>query len=194
MLKLTFLACALVGALAASSPADVDKRDFDVSLRGAVDPTIRELNAEFIGFRQLMDERDRRYDDRFRSQETAVAAALAAQEKLTNSAFAASKEAILKAEASQTGVNERSNEFRGQLADQAATLMPRKESEAALGSARDVFDREIKLVRGDISILSDARSESVGAKWAMGLGISIAGLFIALAMLAASLMGKKTIK
>jgi hypothetical protein len=126
------------------------------------------------------DERDRRYDDRFHAQETAVSAALAASEKLVNAAFAASKEAILKAEESQKGVNERGNEFRGQLADQANTLMPRKETEAAITnlneriergqstavSALEELKRESRVendkLRQEIRSLSESRSQGLG--------------------------------
>jgi hypothetical protein len=62
------------------------------------------------------------------SAEVAVSAALAAQEKAVNAAFTASEKAVLKAEQAQKEYNERSNEFRGQLDDQAKTLMPRPET------------------------------------------------------------------
>jgi hypothetical protein len=81
---------------------------------------------------RIMDERDRRYEDKFRAQDTAVAAALSAQEKLTQAAFVASKEAIGKAETAQLAYNERSNEFRQSLDDQAkrvdTTMMSRNEA------------------------------------------------------------------
>ena len=130
----------------------------------ALRQSLAELRAQLDGLEKLMLERDRRYEDRFKGQETAVQAALAAQEKFNSAVSAASKEAILKAEASQIGVNERSNEFRGQLADQAATLMPRKESETAVGSLRELFDREINVIRSDIKSLRESRSEDSGEK------------------------------
>lgn len=49
-------------------------------------------------------------------------------------------EAVSKAENAQRGVNDRANEFRSQLADQAAGLMPRKEVEAMVGEVRKRTD------------------------------------------------------
>jgi len=82
----------------------------------------------FTALRALMDERDRLYGQSFQAAEVAVGAALSAQEKAVNAAFMASEKAIVKAEQAQKEYNERSNEFRGQLADQAVTLMPRPET------------------------------------------------------------------
>lgn len=58
---------------------------------------------------------------------TAVDAALAAAEKAVAAALIAAKEAVNKAELAQQRTNEGQNEFRGQLKDQAATLLPRTE-------------------------------------------------------------------
>jgi len=160
------------------------------SLREAVS-LIDDLKAMVIekdrSIRELMEERDHRYEDRFKGQETAVAAALAAQEKFNSAVSAASKEAILKAEASQIGVNERSNEFRGQLADQAATLMPRREAETSMLALRELIDREIRTLRIDIASLKDARnitaghSEGLNAGWVLLLGAAtLVGVAIAI--------------
>jgi hypothetical protein len=71
------------------------------------------------------------------AQEKAVNAALAAQEKQTASSFLASEKAIVKAEDAQREYNVRSNEFRGQLDDQAKTLMPRPETMTMFKSFED---------------------------------------------------------
>ncbi len=76
----------------------------------------------------LINSNDRRYQESFAAAKEAVAAALAAQKELTNAAFASSEKAITKAEEAQRDYNVRSNEFRGQLDDQAKTLMPRTET------------------------------------------------------------------
>ena len=76
---------------------------------------------------RLVDERDKQYDARFRTAEIAVTVAFAAQKESTANAFLASEKAIVKAEEAQRAYNERSNEFRGQLDDQAKMLMPRSE-------------------------------------------------------------------
>lgn len=86
----------------------------------------------------ILSERDRQYDTRFRASEIAVNAALAAQEKAVAAAFLASEKAIVKAEDAQKDYNVRSNEFRGQLDDQAKTLMPRTET---LGLFKNIDDK-----------------------------------------------------
>ncbi|MDQ3276082.1 MAG: hypothetical protein M3Q39_13915 [Actinomycetota bacterium] len=52
----------------------------------------------------------------------------------------AAAEAVNKAENSQKEINYRGNQFRGQLADQAANLMPRKEVEALVNDMRKRVD------------------------------------------------------
>src|ERR1700738_4168097 len=93
----------------------------------------------------IIAERDRQYAQRFEAQQKAVDAALAAQDKATAAAFAAAEKAVVAALAAQEKAttaafnaanaavakaeiaNEKRldgvNEFRGQLKDQAATLM-----------------------------------------------------------------------
>jgi hypothetical protein len=93
--------------------------------------TLRSHVLEVIG------EHDRRYEQRFLAQESAVQAALVAQEKAVNAALIAADRAVAKAEQAQERRNEATNEFRGQLADQAATLMPRREAEQSIATLRD---------------------------------------------------------
>ena len=53
------------------------------------EPALRELVAQIDGMVVLHQERDQRYEDRFKAQEQAVAAALTASDKLIAAAFAA---------------------------------------------------------------------------------------------------------
>jgi hypothetical protein len=76
-------------------------------------------------------------DIRFKGIESSTALSLAAAEKARD-----------KAEEAQKAKNETTNEFRGQLSDQAATLMPRKESESAMNALR----KEDKLARESIAL------------------------------------------
>lgn len=81
------------------------------------------------------------------SADKATSAALVAQEKGTAAAFASSEKAIAKAEEAQREYNVRSNEFRGQLDDQAKMLMPRAESLTLFKSVEEklyLFDIAIK--------------------------------------------------
>jgi len=76
---------------------------------------------------RVLSERDLRYNQIFKSNEIAVAAAFAAQEKSVAAAFDASEKAIIKSENAQNAYNARSNEFRSALDDQSKTFVPRTE-------------------------------------------------------------------
>lgn len=103
----------------------------------AVDKMFAEVEKRYG---QVSFEMDKRYQQRFEAQETALNSALKAQHTLFEAVTAASKEAISKAEAAQKDKNEMTNEFRGQLADQAVTFMPRKEVEQIMSGSRLIFD------------------------------------------------------
>jgi len=79
-------------------------------------------------------------DVRFLAQEKAVAAALAAQEKAVAAALAAADRAVAKAETAAERRFESQNEFRGTLADQARTFMPRSEAEQAMKGLSDKIE------------------------------------------------------
>jgi hypothetical protein len=90
---------------------------------------IREVIKEGMDKLEIRaDERNKRYEDRFKANETAVAAALAAQKEAVAVAFLTSERAILKAETAQTAYNERSNEFRQALDDQTKLQLSRTEA------------------------------------------------------------------
>ena len=93
---------------------------------------------------RLIGEHDKRYEQRFLAQESAVQSALTAAEKAVNAALIAADRAVAKAEQAQERRNEATNEFRGQLADQAATLMPRREVETVLAA----LDARVKIIEG----------------------------------------------
>ena len=156
----------------------------------------RELREEY---KTLMNERDRRYEDRFKAQEAAVAAALVSQERMTTNAFASSEKAIQKAETSQTIYNERSNEFRGQLADQAKTLIPRTEAENHFRG----YDEKLEDLKRSIADLRESRSSSAGrslmanegslhSMWEKGnmivVGLALVGMIVTIVL---ALMSKK---
>ena len=127
-----------------------------------------ELASRVATVEMLIAERDKLYDTRFKAAEVAVNAALAAQEKQTASSFLASEKAITKAEEAQLQYNVRSNEFRGQLDDQAKTLMPRTETMTMFKSieerlAATNIDREKKFDMLSAEIVSLREKQSVGA-------------------------------
>lgn len=140
----------------------------------------------------LMDERDRRYEDKFKALDNATEKALAAVREQTAAAFKANETAISKAEAAQTSYNVRSNEFRGQLDDQAKRLMPREETLAKFAS----YDEKLEDCKKELGVLREAQMESAGrtvqrseqrqtAQWTIGQVLStllaVAGFAIAIA-------------
>jgi hypothetical protein len=117
------------------------------------EPNLRELCAELDGFKQLMDERDKRYDERdrrvdqafeasrlsvdqgFRESKEAVSAALAAAKEQTAASFLASEKAIVKAEGAQNAYNTAHND----LLRKQELLVPRLEFESRHKSIEDKF-------------------------------------------------------
>lgn len=77
------------------------------------------LLEKIANLRSLMDERDIRYEQRFKAMDEKTSLALTASEK-----------AVAKAEIATEKRFDSVNEFRGQLKDQAATLVPRAEAES----------------------------------------------------------------
>jgi hypothetical protein len=117
---------------------------------------------------RIIDEKDRQYQQRFRAADAAVASALLAQKEATAAAFAASESAIRKAEEAQREYNVRSNEFRGQLGDQAKQLAPRaemlgliKSTEEKIDVLRTTGDNRIDVLRGSIERNADALTRSM---------------------------------
>jgi hypothetical protein len=114
-------------------------------------------------------ERHQLYLARFIASEHAVTAALIAQKELVSAAFLASEKAIVKAEDAQREYNIRSNEFRGQLDDQAKTLLPRQEAAALfhaiddrLASAIKDHEKRFDDLRSELASLRESRAAAVG--------------------------------
>jgi|GEM_PF-2102633 len=152
----------------------------------------RILNDMRDFIQRLLDERDKQYDARFRAVEIAVTAAFAAQRESMTNAFLASDKAIIKSEEAQRAYNERSNEFRGQLDDQAKMLMPRSEVTALIHSLEDKLyaatqagDRERAILIDRLNSLEKGSANLEGRMWAItalawviALAVSIALRFI----------------
>ncbi|MDO8610106.1 MAG: hypothetical protein Q7R95_06130 [bacterium] len=86
---------------------DVSVDTLDVKLNGF--KTL--IDSKFTNVETVLEERDNRYNDRFKAQEVAVINALAAQKELTNNAFMSSEKAIVKAENAQTAYNQFHNDL-----------------------------------------------------------------------------------
>lgn len=143
-------------------PRDVLKADVS-SIPSTSNLTIEQIYT-------LINERDRQYQQRFEAQEKAVNAALIAAKEAVNAALAAAKEAVNKAETANEKRLDNQNEFRGQLKDQAATLLPRAEA-----------DIRFKAIEGEMSRISDAvlsgTKQMEGAQWLWGLiGALVGGI------------------
>jgi chromosome segregation ATPase len=102
-------------------------------------------------------------------------------EELNRERFGAIKEAAKETKDAQTAYNERSNEFRGQLDDQAKRLMAREEALAKFMT----YDEKLEDCKREINKLREAHMEAIGrtvqrsenratAQWTIGQAISIA--------------------
>ncbi len=129
---------------------------------------------------RILDEMDRRYQQRYEAQQEGVAAALAAQEKAVNAALIAADRAVIKAELAAEKRFESVNEFRATLSDQAANLMPRLEAESRIQTIADklaeVTDR-LNRSEGKGTGLASAGSIMVAV---IGVMIGVAGVVLAL--------------
>jgi hypothetical protein len=131
------------------------------------EPDLREVIAEIDGFRALMDERDRRYQERF----------LAMDEK-TGLALTSSEKAVAKAEIATEKRFDSVNEFRGQLKDQASTLLPRAEADVKFSG----FSKEIEELKKSV-LTAQGRSSGFNASWGIAVSIvlfalTVFGLFL----------------
>jgi len=160
-------------------------------LTGQLDDLKELIQSELRGIREVMQERDRRYDAQFRNGEENVKAALAAAEKQTMAAFQASEKAIVKAEEAQKSYNQTHNDLSRKMDEQYKTMIPRQEAEKQfetwnsrlndmkdqLGQTREEVLRELSglresgsrevstvrnLVMSEIQGLRESRSESGG--------------------------------
>lgn len=82
-------------------------------------------------FEAIIAEKDKRDNQRFEASQQALAAALSAQETAVQAAMTAAEKAVNKAEIAAEKRFEAVNEFRGQLNDYQAMLLPRTEYNSA---------------------------------------------------------------
>jgi hypothetical protein len=131
-------------------------------------------------FESLLREMDLRYQQRFDAQQKALEAALLAQEKAVQTAMIAAEKAVAKAEVAAEKRFDSTNEFREQLRDQAATLMPRSEAESRLGALAEKID--------DLKALAYVvQGRSTGRTDIWGYLVGGAGLIAAIVVIAAKL-------
>lgn len=171
--------------------------DRDSSWLRTHEPSLRELTADLDGLRELLLSKleaqsdalaaaDKRYEQRFMAQEGAVTSALNAQEKAVNAAMIAADRAVSKVETANDKRFESVNEFRAQLADQAAGFLPRNEGSIRfdgvsekLESQRKTVDARLEQIRIELQHIREAaaaiQGKSVGMNQMWGYLVAAAG-------------------
>lgn len=148
------------------------------TLRAHLERVLQEHDRRFLA---SMHEKDLRDQQRFDAQEKAVGDALAGQEKSVTAALNAAERAVLKAETAAEKRFESINEFRGQLGDQAATLMPRQEATVlldALGGRVFALESRMNKATGHGTGVEDARALLLGV---LVLLVAAVGVIVAFA-------------
>jgi hypothetical protein len=160
-----------------------DKLGYPKFRNGNVTVTEREY------FERIIQEVDARQSAERQALKELVLAKFESSERAVGAAFIGTEKAVAKAESAQSDYNVRSNEFRGQLDDQAKTLMPRIETvglfkgvddrigatrieivglvkalEDKSWAAHREIDKRIDEVKQDVVNLREFRSESGGEK------------------------------
>lgn len=117
-------------------------------------------DARFEAMKELMTsltrESDRRYEQRFEDQQTAISAALAAARTAVDAALASAKDAVSKAEAAAEKRFEGVNEFRATLADQQRDLMPRPEAEQRMKTIEE------RLTKAEVALIASGSAKTGG--------------------------------
>ncbi len=122
-------------------------------------PNRRNHDVELDAFRELMEERDRRYKSQFDAQERAVVAA-----------FSAQKEAIQKAEAAQNSYNVGHNDLTRKMDSQYQQMLPRTEADNRFNSMSEKIE----------DVKKEARDWT---RWLVPVVISLLSLAAAIAVL-----------
>jgi hypothetical protein len=162
---------------------------------------------------RLLAEKDLRDQQRYDAQAKAIEAAMAAADKAVQAALQSAEKAVAKAEMAAERRFESVNEFRGQLADQQRTFLPRQEYQVqheALGekleamakTLSDRIDANSKLINDALLGLSTYQADVAArrgvhaeqrsqANWSTGVMVSATfgalGALLAIASLIFSL-------
>jgi len=134
---------------------------------------------------QRIEDRDRLLDERYETQTKALDAAFVAAEKAVSAALQSAKEAVTKAEAASAERFASVNEFRGQLADQAATLVTRTEIAAKMdGFAEKLSDLSTRVERIETARLTGTQRGVEGRS----VATLVLGVIAALAIIASLIL------
>jgi len=153
-------------------------------LQGQLDDMRIHLQTQLGDMRSMLQERyetqSKAVDAAFVAQQVAMSTALTAAERAVSTAMLAAEKAVDKAEDAATKRFEAVNEFRGQLADQAQTFIPRVEAEQRLSQNAEKITVLESRVAVDIAHINSRLDLSTGA----GVGIQKAWAFLVAAVVA----------
>lgn len=149
------------------------------------------IEVMYVHFSTLIEEHKKQFAIALANQKEYFEHILAEMDKRYMQRFDAQEKAVAKAEQAQSDYNIRSNEFRGQLDDQAKMLMPRAEADQRFKASEDKTDQRFKAVDEKIEInrnevaglresrsgyaVRDASQDKARARddWKMGIWIAI---------------------
>ena len=142
------------------------------------------LQTQLNDMRAMLQERyetqSKAVDAAFVAQQVAMSTALTAAERAVSTAMLAAEKAVDKAEDAATKRFEAVNEFRGQLADQASTFIPRLEAEQRLSQNAEKITVLEGRVATDIAQIQSRLDLSAGG----ARGIEKAWAFLVAAVVA----------
>jgi len=195
-----------------TTPESVTLRDYVEARMNGIELQSKErrdavaamMVSQFVDLRLMLDERYatqvKAVDAAFLAQQTAMSTALAAADRAVGTAMTAAEKATAKAEIAADKRFDAVNEFRAQLADQAATFMPRGEADTRLRAMSDRVgadaersnvrhaELETRLVRAMTELTSRVdmaagRSTGVSASWGYLIGaVGLIGGIVALVL------------
>lgn len=131
----------------------------------------------------IINEKDRRYEQRFQDQQKAVETALVAQEKAVNAALDAQKTAVAKAESATEKRFESVNEFRGTLDNQQRTLIPRSEVAVIVEGLNEKVAQLTKQQDELKMAVANKLSEQKGVTGGWGYAVGALGLVLTIVTL-----------
>jgi hypothetical protein len=161
------------------------------------EPSLRELTSDLDGLKELLISKidsvakdvaalDRLNATVAAGQKTAVEAALAAQEKLTAAAFAASKEAIAKSDESQRAYNNSHNDLLRKMDDQHKETLPRPEATEKFKTLDDKIDGP----NGIATRLTMIEARTAGGHAVWGYVTGAVGVLVGVVLAVVALVGQ----
>jgi hypothetical protein len=149
-------------------------RDYFLTL---IDANDQRYGREWVAIRELIEAADKRYEQRFKAEESASIAMLAAQERAILAAVANVKEDAQKTASAIEKRLENTNEWRESFSDRDRLLMPRKEAELAISAVSAQISqmmeslREQRVAAALTSTARDSKATGIHDGWGYAAGI-----------------------